>query len=262
MGSKRRIGAWLGVILLFGAALPLQGHAEVQATLDWHQRTALGTPVSGTVARVPVEPGATAAEGDLLIELDRRRFEAQVARAESRVAHWEERERRTRRDWERAEELYARGVLADQELERAQAEHVGAESNLKGARAELTLAEIDRDYATVQAPFPARVLDVLVRPGQTVVSELQSEPLVVVVDLHRMVARAVLPWEGVEPLEQGGAASVAVGDRMFEGRITRVALDATAELADGEPGYPVEVVFDYPPELRLRSGQPATVEFE
>lgn len=260
--NKRQEALAAGLVWLLCAAVPNVAAGEVSATLDWYQRTALGTPVSGTVNEVPVEAGSVVSEGDILLRLDPERFEARVARATSRVERWEKREARTRRDWERAEELYARGVLSDQELERAETDHVDAESSLREARAELTLAEVDLRYASIQAPFAARVLDVLVRPGQTVVSELQSEPLIVLAHRDRMIARAMVPWEALDGLERDQPARVTVDDERFEGRVTRLGLEAAGELDDGEPAYPVEVVFDSPPALRLRSGQSATVEFE
>ena len=253
-----RLGTWLGALLLMGGTA---GASELAATLGWAQRAELGTLVSGVVSAVAVRPGQSVAAGEELLRLDDRGFRAQVAEAKAGVAqalvHYEEAERESRR----ADELYDRTVLSEHELQLAKIGFEEARAALQAARARSTQKELDLERSRILAPFDAVVLRVEVGPGQVVVSDLQSRPLVVVAERGRMVARALATVEQLAGLEAGKNLQVGVRGDWLDGRVSHMGLEP--ESGSGvDARYLLEVSVETTPGgRRLHAGEPAVIRF-
>jgi len=239
-------------------ALWLQSGAVAAETLDarlqWLQRVALGTPVSGVIVEVAAVPGQRVAEGGLLLRLDVRPLQARISGLEAeRIAKLENRDE-ARRERDRSRELYARTLLADHDLELAKIALASAEAALKTTEARLTQVQWELEHSQIRAPFEAWVVQRNAEPGQTVISNLQAEPLVVVARAGVMLARATVDAGRVASLKSGLAVSVSVAGRSYRGRLQHIALEPEA---DGR--YAVDVRFDTGKQL-LRAGLPARIE--
>jgi multidrug efflux system membrane fusion protein len=233
---------------------------ELQAALQWGQRAELGTLVSGVVQEVAVQPGQQVAKGDLLLRLDARGFKADVDSARAAVTqarvHFQEAER----EHERALELYDRTVLSEHERQLAEIAYEDARARLQAARAHLVRAELDLERSSLVAPYDAVVLQVRVGPGQVIVSDLQSEPLVVVAERGRLVARGAVPTDELAALQPGTTVEVTVRGERYRGTVSFLGLEP--ERADPEPLYPLEVTLEAADAPGLRVGQAATVRWD
>ncbi len=232
--------------------------AEVPARLDWTRQVTLSTLVSGTVVAVPVNPGDRVNKGAPLVLLDQRDFKARLAKARAQLSAVSESRKEAARELDRAKNLYERTVLSDHELQLAHIEDAKAQARLEAARAALIQARLDMEHSVVRAPYNALVLRRRAALGQTVVTGLQSVPLVTVAEAGRMVARAGVSLEQLARLKPGQTVSVSVGRHRYEGHVSRLGLDP---LPGSSPArYDIEVEFALPAGTILRAGQVADLE--
>lgn len=213
-------------LLAVSVTLPVFA-AEYPATLAWADRTALSLPVSGLVKDVHVRAGQQVAAGAALVTLDSRPFDARLSQARAGVQALERKRAEAERETKRAQELYARTVLSNVELEKAHIEHQLVEGQYQQARAQQQLVEVERGYTQLKAPFAARVLAVNIAPGEAVSATMQAPTLVDVARADVMDVAARLKPEEAAGLKLGGKADVEVNGRKASGEI--VALESPPE---------------------------------
>ena len=179
------------------------------------------------------------------------------ARARAGLASAEEALEEARRELERAQELFERQVMSTHELQLEQIALSRAEAAYQEARSELQLADLDLEYATIRAPYDAVVLQRRAEPGQTVVTRLQTTPLLVLARGDRMLATVPVTSEQLGRLQPGQELTVRADGREYRGSVARLGLEP--EERDGELLYTVEVSIPVEEGAVLRAGQPATV---
>lgn len=248
-----------GMVLLcaLGTGGILQA-AEVTGSLQWARRVELSTPVSGVVGHVAVNGGDEVQKGQLLLNLDPRGFNALVKKAEARVVTGREARDEAKRELERITEMYERTLLSDHELQLARIALSTAEADLQAAEAERTLARLELEYSRVSAPFDGVVLERGAEVGQTVVTRMQSVPLLVLAETGRMLARIEVGEQELATLRKGMEVQVRSGGKTFRGIVQRLGMEPVIA-AGGVAKYEADVVFEYPRSERLRAGQSAVV---
>lgn len=247
--SATRKGLY-GLALL---ALALTAEAgEENATLHWARKVALGTPVSGVIAEVAAQAGDKVAKGQVLLHLDDRALRAKVRSQEAETVRATEDRDEAKRELDRTQELYDRTLLADHDLQLAKNQLVAAEADLAAVEAELAQAQWALEYSAVRAPFDGWVLKRNAEAGQTVVSQLQAEPLMELAEAGAMLARARVAPDALKRLKTGQSVDVTASGKRYAGSVRHIALEP-----DKDGRYDVDVWF----ETRdlLRAGLPAKV---
>lgn len=245
--------------LLSGGVLPVWA-AEYPAVLGWEKRVELSTPVSGIVSELSVYVGERVNKGQLLLKLDDRPFRLEIDRARSAVKRLTVIQEEARREKDRAEELYARTLLSDHELQLARIEWTTADAKLESAKTDLARARLDLEYSMVRAPYNGRVLERHAEVGQTLVQRLCSTPLIVLAASERMLARVLMTPEQISSVTAGQEAIVKVEGHPYTGRVRSIGLTPVS----GKTApvlYPVDIVFHTDSDDTFRAGQPATVVF-
>lgn len=245
--------------LLF-AVLPvvsgLAAAAEFPATVEWAQRVELGVPVSGTVSSVAARAGERVSAGTVLLELDEIPFRARVERSEAAVARAREESRVAADDYKRAQELFAREVLAAVELDRAHSGALRAAATLREAQAEAELARHELAVSKIKAPFDAWVVSRRAEAGQSVVAGLQAPVLLVVARADGYLAQARVSAQIARQVAVGASAGVVVGSVRYSGTVRGVGLEPVG--GGDQPMYAVEVSFSGADQA-LRAGTPAQI---
>ncbi len=254
--------AFVRVTWLFAAcAATLAQAADVPALVGWSQRVELGTLVSGIVANVHVQPGQTVNKGDELISLDDREFRSEVQRRLAEYGHAQAVLEEAQREDERAIELYDRTVLSDFERNQALIALQAARAAAERARAVLLEARLNLERSVVRAPFDGLVLAVNAAPGQTVVSDLQSRPLVTVADNTLLRARAQVDAAQAARLETGQALRAIGRGRALEAAVIFVGLEPVGMASEG-PRYELVVDIVTDEQMELRIGETVTLDLE
>lgn len=245
------------LVLSTGPALAV----DVAATLAWSQKVELGTLVSGMVSKVHVRPGQVVKQGDALITLDDRGFRSQVGSGLAAYRHTKANLEEAEREDERALELYDRTVLSDFERNQALIALQSARAAHAAAQAALVAARLDLERSVVRAPFDGIVLSLNVAPGQTVISELQSQALVALADHRTLLARAQIDGARAGELSAGQALRATWRGQSLEARVSHVGFEPVAMAGDG-PRYELVTAITAPQGVTPRVGEPLTLHLD
>lgn len=190
--------------------------SQVSATgeLRAQAQVNLQAQVMGTVDRLLVQEGDRVGKGSLLLELDRKSYEAQLVLARSRYEQ-------ARSSHARVESLYsARLVAAEQ--------HEGSKAAFEMARAQYEEAQDRFAKTAIRAPISGTVVKLNVKEGETVILGTMNNPgtvIMVIADMSGMEARLEADETDVVSLRLGQAAEVevdALPDTTFAGRVTKI----------------------------------------
>lgn len=230
---------------------------ERDAVLQWQHMVPLSTPISGVVVKVNVKPGDRVEKGQALLQLDDRARQARVAALKADLKRAENNRDEASRELERTQDLFDRTLIAEHELQVAKIQNDDGKAQYEVAKSKLLKARMDLEYSTVRAPFNGWVVQRNVEVGQTVVSELQAEPLIVMVELGKMLARIQVSSADLAKINIGHKASVKVGDAVYTGTVYQTGLVPVAGTADK---YLVDVAIDVGNKI-YRAGQAVKVTF-
>jgi RND family efflux transporter MFP subunit len=231
--------------------------ADFEAKLDWAGIYVVSFPLDGGVASVHVRQGDRVARGAKLVELNTVPIEISISRYQSELAARRPVLADAKREFEHAQSLYEQTVLSDVELQRARHTYEKASAELAVSRAQLEYAQWQKGMASVAAPWDARVVQRNVEPGQMLVAEQRSRPLLVLAKADLMAASAVLPLLSVQTLQTGQAAEVLIGDHQYAATVA--ALGMTPETGVKQDSYRVVVEFEVGANDVYRAGQAATI---
>jgi len=244
-------------------------------TLQPTRQVGIGSELSGTVARVLVEPNDRVQRGQVLVELDASRLRDQVAgaRAAQAAAEAALRQAQTAQaeaaaTLARLEDVHRRSggqVPAAAELDAARAAAERSDAQLASARAGVdqaraTLSSHDNNLAraSIRSPIDGVVLSRAVEPGNAVAASLQAVTLLTLAeDLTRMRLQVHIDEADVGRVAVGQPAQFTVAAhpaRRFPARIERLGLGPT--MRDNVVTYPAELSVDNT-DLSLRPGMTA-----
>jgi multidrug efflux system membrane fusion protein len=156
----------------------LRQWADFTGRLEAVESVEVRARVGGYIEAVHFEEGGRVAQGDLLLSIDPRPFQAEVDRLRA------ERERAAatrvlaRSNHARAERLFAQNATSREEVETFAAEAAVAEAQLAAVRAALDAAELNLSFTHVTAPISGRVSRAVVTAGNLVDSSTLLTTLV------------------------------------------------------------------------------------
>ncbi|MEW5854994.1 MAG: efflux RND transporter periplasmic adaptor subunit [Myxococcota bacterium] len=247
---------------------------ETTGTLEPLVQVQVGAQVSGRVSQVHVDFNQTVKKGDLLAEIDRTPFQAQVAQARAVLASAEAQLVRAQVDMDTAERALERAQAlrekafnaeADVDVARGARDAAAAQVNviraqIEQARAALDAALTNLGFTRIRAPVDGTVINRAVEPGQTVAASLQTPTLFVIAqDLTSMRVVASVDESDVAKVREGAPVRIHVdafpADE-FHGEVKQLRVQPTT--TSGVVTYPA--VINVPnPERKLRPGMTATV---
>lgn len=221
---------------------------SANGTLQPTRSVTIGSELSGTVRNVLVDVNDKVKKGQLLLELDTAKLDAQVLRsraslasAQARLAQAVATTREAQASMGRLEEvarLSGGKVPSAAELDtgratldRARAEEASASASVQDARAALSTDETNLSKASIRSPIDGVVLARSVEPGNAVAASLQAVTLLTVAeDLTRLRLDVSVDEADVGSVKVGQAASFTVSAypaRRYPATVTRVSFGST-----------------------------------
>lgn len=185
-----------------GGAVPVRASVAVERDVPVEVRAvgkivssesvAIRAQVSGTLVAAHFTEGQLVKKGDLLLEIDRRPFQAAVSEAAARLQQDRARAENARDDANRYAGLVEKEYVTRQQYEAAKANAVALEAQVAADDAALERARLNLAYATIRAPTSGRTGRLLVHPGN-LVSVGTPEPLLTIEQIKPVFAEFAVP---------------------------------------------------------------------
>ena len=167
----------------------------------------LKAETEGQVVSIGLERGATAREGQTIVQLDMRDREAQLAEAEALI-------RQRELEFQAAERLVEDRFISDAEL-------AGRNAMLVAARAARERIALDIERTRIRAPFASVVFDRLVEIGDYVAT---GDPIAQLVDVDPIIVVGDINERDIGALAVGNTGRARIlGGPEVEGRIRYLA---------------------------------------
>ena len=246
-------------------------------TLEAVTTVNIGSQVSGMIQELGVDFNSIVRQGDVIMRLDPSLFETQLEQARANLLRAEADVERLQvsvedavTQLERAENLSARDLISDTELEAAQvavrsaeAQQKSAEAQVTQARASLNQNEVNLEHTVIRAPIDGIVISRLVDVGQTVAASLQAPELfVIAADLTKMRVIANIDESDVGRIRPNQRVTFSVDaypTEGFEGSVSQIRLEPVVQ----QNVVTYATVIDAPnPDLKLKPGMTATITLE
>jgi RND family efflux transporter MFP subunit len=244
---------WRMGIVAAVMAWPVQGAAldVISCLLEPSRAFSIGSPVQGIVQEVPVERGDQVAKGDVLLRIDARMEEAQLATAqfnaesqaviESRKAQLE----LATKMFEQAEDLSKRGVAARNQLEEMRTQMFVAQAELReaedarlsaGLQVQSALAALEQ--RVIRAPEDAVVVERLTDTGELAST---GRPLFELVSVQVLHAEVLAPARDYGQIELGQSWQVSSENTDLVRTGTVTAIDPVIDAASRSFGFRIAI---------------------
>jgi HlyD family secretion protein len=278
--------------------MPAQRGVLTTGVLEAVTTVEVGTEVSGTIHSLGADFNSIVRKHQVLAELDRTTFEADLRSARAALAQAEadrdlanatESDAQTKLT--RATQLAAQQLIPQSDFDAASATWKDAAAGVKNAdagiaeaAANVRQAQVNLDHAVIRSPIDGIVVSRSVDVGQTVAASVQTPVLfVLAADLLHMQLHATIDETDVGEVHAGDAARFTVDaypNRTFHGVVKQVRLqpldEAPAGSTAGPNGAPAAQVQIQPgtvvaydaiidvqnPDEGLRPGMTATVSLD
>ena len=237
----------------------------------------MGTQVSGTIKALRADYNSRVKKGQIIAELEPSLFQTQVDQAQATVVRLQADVERARVDVDdtevklrRAKQLWEQQLIAQTDLETAQASARQAEAALKAAqaqvaqsRASLSQTQVNIGHTIIRAPIDGVVISRNVDVGQTVAASMSAPTLFVIAnDLAQMRVNASIDEADIGRVHAGQAVTFKVDaypNETFTGTVSQVRLQPVTE----QNVVSYVTIIDVPnPELKLKPGMTANVTVE
>ena len=237
----------------------------------------VGSQVSGIIEALYADFNSIVRAGDVIARLEPSLFESQVEQARANLARSEADVQRLRVALEdaqtqlrRSEELAARDLISESELEASQVAVRSAEAQLRSAeagviqsRASLSQSEVNLGHTVITAPIDGIVIARQVDVGQTVAASMSAPELfIIAADLTKMQVIANIDESDVGRIRPGQPVTFTVdayAAEEFDGTVSQIRLEPV--VLQNVVTY--ATVIDVPNnDLRLKPGMTATVTLE
>jgi RND family efflux transporter MFP subunit len=205
------------------------GHAEAPDSVEIRPR------VSGHLVRSAFKEGDLVKKGDLLFVIDPRPYQATLARARAELQSVRADHELARRNTARNEGLYKSGVISGQawDSQTASLDQLAAREN--AARAAVSSAELDVEYAHVRSPISGRIGRMLVTPGN-LVGPATPSPLATVVSIQPLYVYVDLEEFRALKLGRGPGAVAQIGFPGDDGYPRQAPIDFVDNRVDPSTG--------------------------
>jgi RND family efflux transporter MFP subunit len=226
----------------------------LKGRLEWLHKVEMRVVDNGVVEEVAVTTGQQVEQGDLLLRMDQRRVKADLSEAQARVARARVYTEKAERELARTQELFDRGLNAQEEVKDAELEQAAAAAEEESAKAAEAAARIAFERTELHAPFAGIVVSRNVWTGDVVYKTLQQTPLIVVAPDDRMLARVLVTADVLRRYQPGQAARVNLFGEMREAKVYSLGVEAARVEVQGAV-YELDVIFERRPGELLRPSE-------
>ena len=222
--------------------------------------------VAGEITKMYIKEGEFVEEGQVLAQLDKVRYEAELDRAKSVYNSRKSSLELTKKELKRSKALYEAKNISESQLDQVVANYEIGTNNLEQAKASLDQAKDNLNKTTIFAPISGTVIALRKEQGEIAMgSTFQADIIMSIGDLTQMEVEVDVNENDVVEVSLGDSVDIeidAIPDTSFKGVVTEIAHSASTSGAgtqESVTNYNVVVsMLEIPKELR--PGMSAAVE--
>jgi len=240
----------------------------------------ISADVSSKILAIHVDEGDWVDKGDLLVELDRERYEASVETAEANVRSAQanarlvaENRNKVEKELHRMREMFGKKLESQANLDTAEAAHSvevaryeSADDQVEQARGMLKQVRDELSKTTLYAPMSGTISDLNKEAGEIAIgSQFQEDVILVIADLGAMEARVNVDENDIVAIRIGADAEIEVDallNRLITGKVSEIATSANI-IGEGtnnqKTEFEVKIAID-PAVEELRPGMTASAD--
>jgi RND family efflux transporter MFP subunit len=143
----------------------VQDWQEAPGLVAAKEQAQVASQIMGRILEVRVAPGALVRVGQVLARVDDAEVKSRLGQAQGALAAAQAQLRQAQADFQRFENLLARGVTPRRDFDAVKARFETAQAQLKQTSQAVKEARVHLNFAAVRAPFAGMVADKLVDPG-------------------------------------------------------------------------------------------------
>lgn len=189
----------------------------------------VGAQVSGTISAIYTDFNAKVRKGQLLAELDKSLFQAQVNQYKANLDVANSSLVYNKSNFDRQTLLYNTGAISKADFENAQNLYQSAKANVASVQAQLDAAIKSLSYASIYAPVDGVVMTRNISVGQTVASSFNTPTLFIIAkDISRMQVQAAVSEADIGDVRVGLRSTFTVDaypDITFTGNVSQIRLE-------------------------------------
>src|SRR5580700_12059763 len=121
--------------------------------LDGSANVDIRARVQGYVQEIAFNEGTVVNEGDLLLRIDPRQYEAALAQAQAELAQAEANQQKADQEERRQTDLFNKKIASDQDYRNAVQANLAAKATVDAKHAAVDQAQLNLEFATIKAPI-------------------------------------------------------------------------------------------------------------
>ncbi|HVJ56123.1 MAG TPA: efflux RND transporter periplasmic adaptor subunit [Aliidongia sp.] len=163
-------------------------------TVDPFNTVSIKSRVDGAIVAIHFEEGQTVKPGDPLFEIDPRPFAAQLAQAEAALQKDQAVMANANADLQRFQALSAKEYASRQSVDTQKALVAQSQAQMAADQAQIDMAKLQLNYATIRAPIGGRVGRRLVDLGNFILAS-DSKPLITLTQIQPIAVTFTVPQD-------------------------------------------------------------------
>ena len=228
----------------------------------------ISADIMGRIEQLPITEGDEVKKGQLLVKIDSRAREMDVARAEGALLSSKSSMEIARLSWQREKELFSKGLSSQARLDEAASRFEQAEAQVQIAQADLDRSQDQLEKCTIRSPMDGIVTQLNSEEGENVVIGTMNSPgtvIMVISDLSAIEIEAEVDETDVAWVGIGQGVKIdldAFPDTSYSGQVIQVGNSAqlsTIGFSDQVTNFMVKIlIMDHVP--NIKPGMTASVD--
>jgi HlyD family secretion protein len=236
-------------------------YVTATGTLNAVTSVDVGTQVSGIISKLYADFNSIVKAGDIIAQIDPQFLDQAVKNSQANYDRLQAQYNQSERTYERTKTLYDKQLESQSNYDAALANAEGDKASLKQAQAQLDLAKLNLQYATIYAPINGVVINRQVSVGQTVAASFSSPTLFTIAnDLSKMQVEATVDESDIGSVSVGQTATFTVDaypNDNFTGKVSQIRL--APQIVSNVVNYTVIISVEND-QLKLMPGMTANVK--
>ncbi|MAD98433.1 MAG: efflux transporter periplasmic adaptor subunit [Flavobacteriaceae bacterium] len=226
---------------------------EISGTVQGVNHANLSTRLMGIVTNVQVKVGDFVKKGSLLLSIDSKDVQAQLAQAKANKLRAEAHYENVKKNYDRFENLFQKNSATQKELDDITTQLKAAKSQLEMADEAVNQVKAQLSYTDVRAPFDGVITTINIKKGNLANPGM---PLLGIEENQNFEVRATISEFDIANVKAGQTVKVAIPsmDKIMEGKITELGSSST------NLGGQYQMVVSVPKAENLYSGMYAKVQ--